>query len=115
MRSGGGRSPTEENRVGGEEGNGNNIVDGDDRGLVGDGCDRVGSGLFHSLSAVSAPPLAAGRGGNEGGTMEQQQGKMNNNSAGSQRNPIGQYLQLNTASCRLRFSSPNGPSMQVGI
>ncbi len=114
MRSGGGRSPTEENRVGGEEVNGNNIVDGDDKGLVGGGCDRVGGSLFPSLSAVSVPPVTVGGGGNGGGTMKQQQGKVNN-SAGSQRGPIGQYLPLRTASCRLRFSSPNGPSVQVGI
>ncbi len=65
--------------------------------------------------------IGGGRGG--GGTMKQQQqqyGKVDNSdgnipSSSQCDGPIGQYLPLRSASCRLRFSSPIGPSMQVGI
>ncbi len=106
MRNGKGRSSTEEyNRVGGEGGEGgnrNNVL-GDDKGLV-------SHGSLPSLLNVSIPAFTLGGGRGGGNTIKQQQGKVNNDAG-----PIGKYLPLKSTSCRLRFSSPSGPSMRVGI
>ncbi len=64
--------------------------------------------------------IGGGKGGGAIKQQQQQHGKVNSNDrimplSSKCNGSIGQYLPLKSASVRLRFSSPIGPSMQVAI